>query len=293
MPRRHPSSGLFYFALALLFVFLLDSTSVRNGIQNALTLSFLAVIPSVFPFAVMSSYIMGQMNYGKEIPLFRPIARLLKLPKGGVTCFLIGQLCGFPLGAKCISDGYRNGLFSKRDAERMLLFSNNTGPAFLIGGIGSMFGSSSFGWALYGVQVCLAFFMALVTRRDADIIHKETLSQEKTTFVSAVKSGVMSTLTVVGFVLFFSACISVISTHVPASVTLPLSALLEVSSAAKLAATHPLGRAWAAFAVGFSGVSVHLQTAAVLEETPISIRPYLLSRCFAGCLAFLIFFLFL
>ncbi len=282
MTRKHSSRSLLFPAFALLFTFLLRTEVVRQGVQEGMELSYLAVVPSVFPFAVISSYIMGHTDTAREPRILRPLSRLLSLPPGGATCFILGLLCGFPLGAKCVSDGYRSGLFSKQDAERLLMFCNNTGPAFLVGGIGGLFGSPSIGWTLFAIQCFLVFFTAFLTGRRREYGTAQTYISKPVTFVSAVSSGVHATLTVLGFVLFFSSCIAILKVILPAFPLLAVASLLEVSTASRLASTMPYGGIWCSFAVCFSGISVHLQTAAVMDGTDLSLRPYIVTKCILG-----------
>ncbi len=292
MTRTRTRNLLLFPAIALLFLFLFESDAVRDGIKEALRLSYMAVIPSVFPFAVLSGYIMGQLSQGEEIGLLRPLSRLFALPRGGATCFLIGMFCGFPLGAKCVGDGYKNGLFTKEEAERMLLFCNNTGPAFLVGGIGAMRGNSTDGWCLFFVQFLLVCSVALITRKKNDTPVSVCHKNEKTSFTQSVSSGVTATLTVVGFVLFFSACIGVAKTFLPEPMLLPFACLFEVSTASHLASHAPYGLVYTAFAVCFSGLSVHLQTTALLSDTNLSLKRYYMTKILLGIFASLIFFIF-
>ncbi len=293
MTLTHTQRYFLFPAIAVLFIFLFETAAVRDGIQDALTLSYLAVVPSVFPFAVLSGYLMGQLRGNSDIPCLRPLSRFLGLPRGGEICFLLGLLCGFPLGARCVADGYRNGLFTKKEAERMLLFCNNTGPAFLVGGIGSMRGCASDGWHLFAIQFILVILTALITKKHVTEKERRVVNTPRMTFAQAVSSGVTATLTVLGFVLFFSACIAILDTFFPKTALVLISSFLEVSTAAKLAANIPCGIVITAFAVCFSGISVHLQTAALLGDTDLSLRPYLLTKIIVGILGATLSFLLL
>ncbi len=293
MRQKLPPSAFLFPTALLLILFLTNTTIIRSSMQEALLLSYLSVVPSVFPFSVLSGYLMGTLYSGNEPAPLRMIGVLLGLPAGGGSCFLLGALCGFPLGARCVADGYRNGLFSKKEAERMLMFCNNTGPAFLVGGVGSMFGSTVLGWSLYAIQLSLSVLTAVVTRRKAQNKLPVPKLSSPVSFVSCVSKGVDATLTVLGFVLFFSACIGILEAYLPSFLLLPLACLMEISSAANLASAVPYGAVWAAFAVCFSGASVHLQSAAVMSDTDLSMLPYLLGKCLqgllGGMLAFVIF----
>lgn len=61
----------------------------------------------------------------------------------GAYAFIMGIISGYPVGAKIVTEFRKNGDCSKAEAERLLAFTNNSGPLFIIGTIGiSMFGDT-------------------------------------------------------------------------------------------------------------------------------------------------------
>ncbi len=271
----------------LLLLFLCCYSTLSEGVRTGLDLSYLAVIPSVFPFAVVTSYMTEHIDTEEEPFFLRPLSSLFSLPRGGGICFLTGLLCGFPLGAKCVIDGYRRGLFSKRDTERMLMFCNNTGPAFLVGAVGGLRGDIRQGWILYGIQCTLAVLTALFTRRKSEsapalAIH---MRQAPKPFSQVVSEAAITTLSVVGFVTFFSGVLAVCGTLLPTTALAPIAAILEVGNAARLASDLPFGLSLTAFAVCFSGISVHMQTASLLDGSNISMKSYFTAKMLCGACA--------
>ena len=64
----------------------------------------------------------------------------------GASAFILGVLCGYPIGAKTAVDLYKNSYISKKEAENLICFSNNSGPLFIIGALGiGMLSSKSAG----------------------------------------------------------------------------------------------------------------------------------------------------
>ena len=103
-------------ALALVAVMLtipLYGDAMREGVLKGIRLSVYTVIPSVFPFMVLSSMIVGYGVFDRITVLSRPFERLFRVNKNGLCAFLCGILCGFPLGAKCASEAYTQGLLTK------------------------------------------------------------------------------------------------------------------------------------------------------------------------------------
>ncbi len=275
--------------LTLMILFLLASKEVGAGVQAGLRLSYLAIIPSVFPFCIFSSYFTSIEPPRKPGCISRTFTRVFHLPPQAAVTFLIGLLCGFPLGAKATADGYRAGIYTKRQAERMLCFCNNTSLSFLLSGVGgAMRGSLRDGIALFCVQTLLALCLAVLTgvsdrKKSIDLqIPPSHPTSTPFSFPKAVTDAVSSTLTVCGFVVFFSALLSMLSSCLPTAAYLSVAAFLEVGSACAAAAAVPHGLVISAFAVCFSGFSVHMQAAAMLQGTDLSMKQYFLAKLFSG-----------
>jgi hypothetical protein len=68
--------------------------------------------------------------------------------------FALGIIGGYPVGAKTAISLYQKKLCTKEEAERLLGFCNNSGPAFILGVVGvGVFSSSRIGILLYLVHI--------------------------------------------------------------------------------------------------------------------------------------------
>ena len=132
--------------LFLLFAvfLLLFSSSTFNAAKVGLSLWANSVIPSLFPFLVAVE-LLNHTNlvYYLSILLDKYMRPFFNLPGISAFPFLMGLLSGYPVGAKIVGDMYASGLCTKAEAERMLCFTNNSGPLFIIGTVGISFYSSS------------------------------------------------------------------------------------------------------------------------------------------------------
>ena len=278
MPSRN------YFAvpplLALLALLLWKNRALTEGIRTGLFLAGHAVIPALFPFAMLSSYL---------IALAAPLSGgRTRFPPATVP-FFVGLLCGFPLGAKSACDGVRFGLWSKKDAERMLCFCNNTGIAFLIAGVGgTMRGNIRDGIILFCVQTIVALLTGIVMRRCRGKSSAENTpalpSAAFPRFPDVMWNAVCSALTVTGYIAFFSGILAVIRTFLPAVLYPYAAACLEVGTACNVLAGMQNSLPLTAFAVIFSGISVHMQTASFAVESGVRIFPAMVCKALGGIL---------
>ncbi|XCP83735.1 nucleoside recognition domain-containing protein [Roseburia hominis] len=103
------------------------------GAASGLLLWFQTVLPTLFPFLVITSLLVqtrAMEGISRIIaPVLCPIFRVSRVSSFAI---LGGFLCGYPVGAKLISDLLDNGYISKREGNYLLSFCNNTSPMFVI-----------------------------------------------------------------------------------------------------------------------------------------------------------------
>ena len=124
------------------FALIVDSQSALMGAREGLELCIKTVIPSLMPFFFLSVLLTNRLS-GKKISMLRPLGRILRLPEGAESIFLIGILGGYPVGAQAISQAAQAGSLDRSNAKRMLGFCSNAGPSFNFGILGRMFSSPS------------------------------------------------------------------------------------------------------------------------------------------------------
>lgn len=128
------------FCIISMMVMILDAKTAIMGAKEGLMICFQTVIPSLFPFFYVSS-IMNTYLIGRSLPLLRSLGKLCTIPEGSEGLFIIGAIGGYPVGARSLQQAYTSGALTKKEAERMLGFCNNAGPAFLFGIGSSLFRS--------------------------------------------------------------------------------------------------------------------------------------------------------
>lgn len=64
---------------------------------------------------------------------------LFNVPGEGSFPLLMGIISGYPIGAKIVTNFRKNGICTKEEAERLITFTNNSGPLFIIGTVRFVF----------------------------------------------------------------------------------------------------------------------------------------------------------
>lgn len=283
------------------------------GAKNGLSLCFNVIVPSLFPFFVLSSLVvdmglaacLGRALEGIMKPLFR-------VSGSCAAAVALGFIGGYPVGARTALQLYRQGLCSKTETERLLAFCNNSGPAFILGVVGAgVFNDSRIGLLLYCTHAAASLVVGILFRfygRAKDI---QTVTRPKpikaVTFpaalTGAVNQALQSTLSICAFVVFFAVVLHLLSTWgvVPALAGLFVrlglppewaelltAGILELSSGVTslMGGSGVTGRAsMAAFMLGWAGLSVHCQVLSFLADSELSPKTYLAGKLCHGLIA--------
>ena len=267
--------------LAALGLLLARSAEAAQAVRDGLALCAGSVIPALFPFLAVSG-LLTALDAGTS-PALGPLARRLGCSRAGARAFLLGLTGSYPVGARTVAQLYRRGGISRREACRLLLFSNNCGPAFILGVAGlGCFGSLRAGVLLWGVHILAALVIALALPRQAAEPSERPGSVPARpplvpALIAAVRDAAGTMVYICGFVVFFLVLLRVMGRVTGLSHPV-LSGAVELTQGI-LALPHTRrGFVWAAGLLGWGGLSVHGQSAAVLSGTDLPMGPYLAAK---------------
>ena len=178
------------------------------------------------------------------------------------------------------------------EACRLLLFCNNCGPAFILGVAGlGCFGSLWAGGLLWAVHMLAALGIALVLPRrplppgrDAAGVRPPAFAAA---FVRSVRDAAGAMVQICGFVVFFLAALRLTARLTGLSHPV-LSGAVELTQGILALPATPTGFVWAAALLGWGGLSVHGQSAAVLSGTDLPLGPYLAAKAAQAALSALL-----
>lgn len=224
-----PACALF-FILCLVFF----SDVAVNAALKGINLWFNIVFPSLFPFFVASE-LLNRTGFVRAMGvLLQPVMQpLFNVPGYGSFAFLMGITSGYPVGAKITADLRESKLLSRSQAERLLAFSNNSGPLFIIGAVSvGMFRMPEAGLFLLGCHIlaCITvgIILGLYSRRREkagkissrnlwkrfreELLHSRDNANASfgTIFGEAVKNSISLILAIGGFIILFSVIINLL-----------------------------------------------------------------------------------
>ena len=290
------------------------------GAKRGLEVCAGVIVPALLPFMIVSALLTGlglpRLLARAAGPVF---TRLFGVSGAAAAPFLLGLTGGYPGGAAATAELCRRGELGAEEGSRLLPFCGNTGPAFIIGATGlGVFSSVSAGVLLYVshilAAVAVGVLLSIGRPRAApgaaavkDPIEVRALAS---VLPESVKTAVVSTMNICGYVVFFSVITSLLdapgvftsaAAYLAARLGLEmrftralLTGFLELGngvSAMRGLAPSPLNLALASFTLGFGGLSVHCQTLAAVDGTDIKTARYFAGRLLHGALSAVFTFL--
>ncbi len=289
-----------FLLLGLLGLLCFPSQSAE-AVREGLTICGASVIPALFPFFVLTNFFLGSRKSRQPSRLADKIMHAcFGLSGGCMTPLLLSFFGGYPVGASCAVQQYQKGAISKREAEHLLLFCNNSGPAFFLGVIGTaVLRDIRFGLLLYLIHIFSALFCGILLRPPAESGIKlrriPAAQAEGGGFLQAVSASCAALLQISGLILFFSVVLAVLeasglltllSRLLPGISVSELGAMLcgvlELSSGIVRLPSCENAAALCAFFMGWGGVCVHLQAMSFWQPCGLRPRGYLLAKLLHG-----------
>ena len=292
MTAKQRAHILFVIALLLLILSIAEGEQISEAIRASLSLCARSLIPALLPSLVVSGLLVSVATEVR-MPFDAFFSRIFRLPRIAATAFLLGALCGFPIGAHTAAHLFERGALSREEAERTAALSANTGPTFCVLAVGvGFFESVRVGWWIYAIQLSSAILLGIIDRRGkgSKSTAAPALAASSFSFSDGIYRAAITLLSVSATVCFFSAVCAPLAHHLPPFPAALLSAILEVGGGCYAASrlTPPLGMLLASFSVSLSGISVLLQSAAALTPSGIGIAPLVKRKLAQAALALIL-----
>ncbi len=282
-----------FFLFIVAFLLLMYPQAAFNGVTKGIDICLETVIPSLFPFLVISAvtYDLGIFSFfsSKAERLMRFI---FNLPSVAFPVILMSLLGGFPVGATLIEKSYDSGLISRTQAQRMLLFCVNPGPAFVVSTIGyAVIGSAQTGWIIYISVTLSSLIIGILSRFLFEENEDVPLNcSEKTIITTSVLSKTLNNvsknmLNICVWVVVFS-CLGSLAEILPVKrgALISFRMISEVTSGAITACenfTVPV----VAAVISFAGLCVHFQIMPCIIKVRLKYKYFISVRILGAALS--------
>lgn len=250
--------------------FLVFSKECKDGGLNGVLICLGVLVPSLFPFMVLASFI-GQSGISLWLaPLLNPISRLLTGMRGiTFVPVLLSVIGGYPVGAHCTAEFFKQGHINHNEAEKLSYMCCCAGPGFIVNFVGiSIYNSKETGLILLSSQIISIAVLCILSRivptrntedkSEKNISYKENPVSEA--LVSSVSSAVKSCAGMCGFVIMFSVICAILTEglHISGNTGKSIISFLEITSGVSFTNGSLSLEILSAF-IGFGGICVHLQ----------------------------------
>lgn len=293
----------FFICTFMFFLVLFSNTNIKAA-KDGLTLWATAVVPSLFPFLFLTE-ILSKTNFvsnlGKLLNKFmRP---LFNIPGEGAFAFLMGLISGYPVGAKIVTDFRNKGICTKDEANRMLAFTNNSGPLFIIGTVGvGLFGNKTIGILLFFTHffacITVGIILKFFSKNEKSEKQNKGLKNDNSNSSNAINTILM----IGGYIVIFSVLLSILDRlhileilssfikpilsifNIDIKYAVPIiSGIIEltngVSNISSIAAKNiSINIIICSFLLGFGGISILMQVYSIISKSDLSIKPYIIGK---------------
>lgn len=263
------------------------------------------MVPTLFPFMMISSIMIYSgidTELGRMLNIL--LKKIYKYTSYGLYAVFMGFLCGFPMGAKVVSELFDSGKINKNEANSLLSFCNNIGPAYFIGIIFPILDEAGFKnkipflFGMYGIPALYGIYISHLPNKYTNhnqttnnINQKEltdtqiyTLDYNIKSFPYIIKKACLdntqSIILLGGYITFINA-FRIIIDFMPFSTNTKaiIASFLEIMGGVQTIYTSALQSTikvfWIMTALCFSGISCLLQTSCFLEKSGLSTPKYI------------------
>jgi len=295
--------------IILLFSILINNKLVFETINYSLNIWVNTLIPSMFPFFVISDILINY-NLVEFIPKFiiNFFSYIFNISKTSTTIFFLSLISGFPSSARNIKNYYNKKLISLEEANHILLFTHFSNPMFILTTIGIFFLNNQMYGYIILISHYLGNFIIGILLRNKSIINNKNYTKEKIicqnfskTLISSIKSSIDTLLLILGtltsflivssfFVEFFDFSPypeMILKGILEMTMGLKELSLLNISDIYKIVISTMF--------ISFGGLSVHLQIISQIVDTEINYHNFFITRIFhailSGLISYIIFIL--
>lgn len=277
---------------------LIYSRECSNGAIKGIEMCLSVLVPSLFPFMAISSFI---VKSGMSHTLGKPFKPIMKKIFGLDSCFasviLLSLIGGYPVGARGISALYESKMISEHQAKKAAMFAVCSGPGFLINFVGmSIYKNKTIGLIILASQIISVLLIGIIFNlfdKEKDNYNSDTepracrLPLGNAVVESALDSA-KGVLNICVFVVLFSAFCGILDSIISDGMFKNcILCLLEVCAAVSTCAeNNPIEMI--AFAAGFGGICVHFQIYSALGKIRINRLSFFCIRIIQGVITALL-----
>ena len=283
---------------------------VFNTISYSLNIWISSLIPTLFPFFIISDILINY-NITNYIPksIKKIFTKLFNISDNIVTIFFLSLISGFPSSARNIKIMVDKKLITESEASHALIFTHFSNPLFILSTISIFFLNNK----KLGIIILLSHYipnilLGIISRNlntpSNNIITEKKESQNfPKIMINSIKKSIDTLLMILGtlscFLVISSLIINRLNLNTYNSTILKciLEITMGINSLSKLNIPNIYKTIISSMTLSFGGLSIHMQVLSFITENNISYKKFFIARIYhsilSGILAYILYILFI
>ena len=293
MKRKILNIIVIVITLFVLYQVVVKKSLVYDSINYALNIWVKNLIPTLFPFFIISDILINY-NFTSYIPkIFKNMCKyLFNITDNMITILILSIISGFPSNARNTRILYDKGEITINEANHILMFSHFSNPLFILTTVAIFFfGDKNIGWILLISHYLSNFILGILFRKYFSHVDLTSNILKKkidfgNVFVNAIKKSIDTILLICGIVTVFMLLSSIISNTFNFGIynSMIVKGILEITigieALGKLGLPMIYKAVIASCFLAFGGFSVHMQVMSQITDTDIKYRYFFIGRLY-------------
>ena len=274
---------------------------IYTSIMYALNIWVNNIIPSLFPFFIISDIL---INYNITYYIPKIIRRICKyifnISDNMLTILILSMFSGFPMNARSTRSLYDEGLISINEANHILIFSHFANPAFILTTIAIyFFNNQKMGILLlvihYLSNFILGFCFRFFFQHNNNYTGKQVIPINfGNVFINAIKNAIDTCVTICGVIVVFMLLSSIIINffNLNGYTEMLIKGLFEITIGLEKLSNLGLNSNYkliiSSMILAFGGISVHVQVYSHLVGTKINYIYFFMGRMYQIVISFIL-----
>lgn len=276
------------FVIFLMICLVVSPAKYIDSAQNGINLWATKLVPSLFPFFVLSKIIIQSNFLENKLCFLNPLTNnIFGIKSSSVYIFLISILSGYPIGSMLVLESYKCGKINLIEAKKIITSTSVSGPLFIIGTVGvGMLNNTTCGYIILLSHIFGAVFNGITynfifkLQKKNDCYKVNNTNSEPLNLTKAIKTSIDSILLIGGLVCIFYVGLDAISNIIP--IPYYLQGVFEITNGANQISNQNISlflkTLLCCAVITFGGFCTHLQSMCFLKQCDISYKFFLIQK---------------
>lgn len=226
---------LIFFILLFSVLLLIYAKEITASVIKSINTCINVIIPSMFAYMVISSYIISSSLYKTLFyPFYLVLKKIIKLDEQSFSIFLLSLIGGYPVGIKLLCELIAENKNYSAIASKTASFCYCMSPTFAVTMIGlGVFNSIEIGMIVYVSNIISNLIIAIIYTNVTDLKFDIESKKNKSGLIQAINSSSNTLLRICSVIVVFNIGITAVNSFLGIfDFTIPLfvNASLEISN---------------------------------------------------------------